>query len=436
MNNEMVKENTTVENKGIDTTGATVVEKKFWEAIDLGRSGVRMFGKLDNVYRVFSSDFIEIDKDTDTRKDGGVYDDFIINKAPKETIVGRRFVKGEGINSYHATTHRADNTDLKVNQDANYINFAYAIATNILMKGFSTATTDIRTGICIPSAEYFSESGKEMKHRLCGVYEVKFPILEKTVIFKIKPEQLAIMPEGVVAFYPLTKTKNKVMVMGNVVVVVDVGHGSTDVTIAVKGKPSGNSSRSFNIGGVTIQANVARFLEEKGFGASKGNIMSAIQNGWVKQGLVCVDVSDLVVKAKEMFAQLLVEKIKEVLTASGMTPSEVGYFYFVGRSFLPSKFTGDKYNTQDLRDLTIKEWPIKDVAKLDLVEPIQSEAMLKEIRIDIPTEEVAMYPTEEVKIDQETGSHYIMRKMLTTLEGNEVIPAEVANVTGVSLLLR
>lgn len=432
----MENNNLVMENRGIETKEAVVAEKVFWEALDLGRSGIRMLGKEDKIYRVFGSDFIEIDMETETRFDGDVYDDFIILEAPKESIKNKRYVKGDSMNFYHAVTKRADNTQYKTNQDNNYINFAYAIATNILKKGFSTATTEIRCGLCIPSSEYFSESGRKMKELLTGTYRLKFPMLnDKVVIFKVEGDKLGIMPEGVVALVPLMKTKSKAKVASNVVVVVDVGYGSTDITVAVKGKPSGNSSRSFNIGGITIEANVARLLEEKGYGASRGNVISAIKYGWIKQGLVYVDISDCVVKAKEMFAEMLVDKVKEVLTASGMSPNEVGYFYFVGRSFLPSKYTGDKYDTKDLRELTLAAWPYKEVEKLELVSPIVNEDMMKETKIVINEIEAELIGRDSVQTDED-GNLYITKEVLTTLEGEEVIPAEIANVTGVSLLLK
>lgn len=429
-NNNVVMENRENEVK------QPVAGKEFWEALDLGRSGIRMLGKKDNIYRVFESDFIEIDMETETRYDGNIYDDFIILEAPKESIKNKRYVKGSSMDFYHAVSKRADNTELKIAQDNSYINFAYAIATNILKKGFSTATTEIRCGLCIPSSEYFSENGKKMKGQLTGTYKIKFPMLgDKIVIFKIEGDKLAIMPEGVIALVPLMKTKNKAKVQSNVVVVLDVGHGSTDVTIAVNGKPSGNSSRSFSIGGVTIQANVSRLLEEKGYGASKGNVVSAIKYGWIKQGLVYVDVSDCVVKAKQMFAEVLVDKVKEVLTASGMLPNEVGYFYFVGRSFLPSKYVGDKYDTKDLKELTLEAWPVEEVEKLDLVSPINNEKMVKEIKVIVNEIEAELIGKDKIETDED-GNFYIKKNVLTTLEGEEIIPAEVANVTGVSLLLK
>ncbi len=428
-------ETNNVENKEIKEV-VEEVNKEFWEAMDLGRSGVRMLGKLDNVYRVFSSDFIEIAVDTPTRFDGDVYDDFIIKEATRASIKGKRYVKGKSMSDYHAVTKRADNTDLKTNQDNNYVNFVYAIATNILKKGFSTATTKIRCGLCIPSAEYFSESAKEMKDQMIGTYRVDFPMLNnKSVVFKIEGDKLGIMPEGVVALVPLMKTKNKSKVASNIVIVIDVGHGSTDITIAVNGKPLGNSSRSYNIGGYTIETNVARFLEEKGYGASRGNIQSALKYGWIKQGLTLVDVSKYVVKAKLMFAELLAEKAKEVVGSSGLTVNEVGYFYFVGRSFLASKYTGEKYDTKDLKVLTLDAWPVKEVEMLELVSPIENEDMVKDIKIVVNEIEAELIGKEKVQADED-GTLFTTKKVLTTLEGDEIIPAEIANVTGVSLLLR
>lgn len=429
-------ENNVMEQNKIIQEKKEVAEKVFWEALDFGRSGIRMLGKLDNTYRVFSSDFVEIDVNSTTRFEGEVYDDFIIVKAPNEEIVGRRFVKGDSMGYHHGIEKRADTTANKTSQENTYINFAYAIATNILKKGFSTATTEIRCGVCIPSSEYFSDNGQIMKSKLTGTYEIKFPMLEdKSVIFKIDGEKLALTAEGVVALVPLIKTANRAKVVSNIVVVVDVGHGSTDITIAINGKPSGKSSRSYSIGGFTIETAVARYLEEKNYGSSRSNVLSAIKNGWIRQGLSYIDVSDCVIKAKKEFAEILVEKIKEVVTASGRTPNEVGYFYFVGRAFLPSKYVGDKYDTKDLRDLVIEAWPVPTVDKLELVAPVVNKDMIKEIRVNVSEVEADLIGRDKVQAD-EAGNLYYMKEVLTTLEGEEIIPAEVANVTGVSLLLR
>ena len=408
-------------NKELTTNG---VEKSVEElrqlvnriSIDLGRSRIRMHDGAD-YYRIFDSEYMQIDNNAQLRPDAkDIYGDFIIESCPRSSIVGNRYVKGHTMKYHKGVEYQADNDDLKADQDETYINTAYAIATDILKRG--KHNSKIKLGICIPTAEFFSDNRDIIKDRLAGTYKIKFPLCDKVIIFQLIKSNILVTPEGVIAVAPLySKPDFNKIVRTLKGVIVDVGYGSTDVTILDKGQPQGNGARSFPIGGCSLEALVADTLEKKGYGDSKGNVKQAIETGTVQNGEETKDVGILVEEAKNILAQKIVEGIKTILQKSFVQVSEISYMVTIGRNFIIGGKESTESYTGSLSALVgVTHWPTK--IKLFSPQPVLTEKIGE----------------DKKPVKDESGKSVMVPRV--TEDGVEVCAMEVANVLGVALANR
>ena len=308
--------------------------------IDLGRSNIRTFNG-ENDFVLDPSIYKEIDVEAPIRKDiADPYNDFIILAANVTQIVGRRFVKGQAMSAFKAIATQADNQDLKVDQESSYINFAYTVARAVvdemdkqadMFSYKEQALTDI--GVCVPTAEHFSQNGEKMKEKLAGEYIVHFPVLDKSISFKCTTDSLVIAPEGPVALTPAFDSEQADTLDSEIGVIIDVGYGSTDITLVIQGEPQGDTARSFPYGGITVESAVASALERDGYSSSASSVKMAITRGYVKSGTNIQAVDNLVATCKTKLAQKLKQSVTSVLAESFYQASDLSYYFPTGRNF-------------------------------------------------------------------------------------------------------
>lgn len=416
-------------------------ERIMWEIIDLGRSDIRTIDKLKKTYRVFSSAYIEISASEKLIEEGNPYEVFRIDEAPVAGIKGRTFVKGLTMNHYNASTNLAGSDALKTNQENSYINFAYTMATALVRAEMPKVNAKTRSAVCIPVSEHYSANKDVIKSNLCGAYSITFPAINETYVFEIEPQTMAIAPEGVTAYFPLRKTSDKNRIKSSKLVIIDMGHGSLDITVVDRDNVLTNTSRSFSTGGQKIELDLEKLLEANGHGTSKDNVLTAIKYGWIHKGLTLKDVSDLVVEVKHKVADSLVKYVSDVLSTSGISKDEIGFFYFVGRPFIPSLCVGDNYNTGSLKEIFLEKWPVKEVEAIPTITPISADESKKgSVRYSILPAEYEALKDEEVlgqnaRVEEVEGDYFLVKDCVLTEDNTEVIPEEVVNVTGLYMMV-
>ena len=332
-------------------------------AFDLGRSGLRQIVNGEDI-SVEQSSYKEIPVKSQLREDGSdSLHDFTILQAPNEDIRDKRYVKGDTMNFHKGLEDGADNTEHKAYQTATYINIAYSIARALINNNENSSDT-INLGLCIPTAEFYSDEADILKQKLEGKYEVYFNLLEQLVTFTLHADNILITAEGVIASYPLVAGKDKSdLVRSNVTAIIDAGFGSTDITLLINGKPMGRSARSFPMGGIVLEANISAELEKARYSSSKSNVKSAIVSGTISSGSKTIAVGKIVQKCKQELAEDIVKKLLEVLNLSSLSNADVACFLPIGRCFTTAG-EGESY-TGDLYKMISEAWNY-DVTKIEL----------------------------------------------------------------------
>ena len=332
-----------------------VIDRDF----DLGRSGLRMF---DGKHRFVldSPEYKEVDIQATVRKDiRDPYCDFVIKASPAESLAGRRFVKGLGIASVKGIREQADNQHLKVEQEESFINFAYMYAREIidnLPNGYDAKTTPIiaKAGVCIPTAEYYSDKYLEMKEKLIGAYCIYFPVTEETVKFEISEEDVVVSPEGPAAMEPIYlygSDEEVDLIETTTGMIIDIGYGSTDATPIDAGEPLGDIARSFSYGGITLRSAITSALEREGFGMTSANTTLAIERGYVRLNGDKEDVSPYVNTCKDRLARKVKQSAAEVMNEDFRQLTDLAYLFCMGRSFKSKEDSKDaEYDIGDLKE--------------------------------------------------------------------------------------
>lgn len=341
------------------------MEKKLQLIFDLGRSHNRLMDMQRKIVIIDDAKYKELDVNETVRKDiKDKYTDFIINGSAMNSLVGRRFVKGIGMSSVKGITTQADNQDLKVNQEDSFINFAYMTARYILevVKAESTDLAnclDVEIGVCIPTAEYYSDQYKIMKEHLAGLYNIKFPVADKTVYFRVDIQDILVSPEGPVAMEPLRlygPEEDADLIDEATGLIIDIGYGSADNTLVVAGEPQGDVARSFAYGGVTLRSAVASVLEREGFSATESNKTMAISRGEVLRGEERKPVGKFVQKCKERLARKAVDSAKDVVNEDFRQMDDISYIFTAGRNFAVNSKEDETRYVGSLADMIKDNW--------------------------------------------------------------------------------
>lgn len=370
------------------TDNNVAVKDEYVKGFDFGRSGIRKIDKNGDIM-LYDSSFIEIKADAKVRVEGGnPKDDFTVIECPWSNINGKRFVKGTTMDFHEGLVRKADETEFKTYQDETYINAIYSIAVDIydrIDNFVAEAENDVNglvgefkgktvIGLCMPVKEFFTGDHKDViKENLAGEYIVRFNILGKTVKFSIDKNNILVSPEGMVAWLLLTTHKDKsvlALIAKTNGVIIDVGHGSTDITIVRNGSPYGKKAASAPFGGVNFESLVADKLESARKINTPGSIRRAIEEGVVSDGTLVTGAGKEVREAKEDLADEIVRRVKNVLKTAMMNSKEISYLYFVGRSFIVvgEENKGDKVDgentvnkpidnyTGSLADMVVSRW--------------------------------------------------------------------------------
>lgn len=303
-------------------------------SLDLGGSGIRVrYMGRDN--RVVSSDlssrFVKIKDDSRLVPDiADKFSDFQIIESASEGVIGR-YARGEASRYFDGVQSVVDNSELKVNQVATYVNCLHAMAIYVYKVFGPTILADIgRVGIVIPVREYYSDSAEIPKRILAGYHVVKFPLLKKEVGFFIKPENIKVGGEGaVVAFTMRRDPRYRDLISGGNGVIVDVGYRSTDIVIFSAFKADAKSCVSKRKGGINMESKLAADLDDINRGVSSNQLMQVMSTGCVGRE----PVYDIVKYCKETFGSVLRQDINAVATTAEISLKALDYIIPVGRPF-------------------------------------------------------------------------------------------------------
>ncbi|MDR1523222.1 MAG: ParM/StbA family protein [Endomicrobium sp.] len=300
-------------------------------ALDVGGSQTRIAKAQDNI-RIFDSVSFEIDINLPAKTyDEDFLNDFIIKAAPRRDLINTRYVKGAVGDLYQGKLIVIDNQSPKTEQKPTYVNAIYAICRELIAEDLTNV--DVKIGICIPVAEFFSAQvayDATIRANLAGSYVINFPLLGRDVVFNIKAADIFVFPEGVIAAYAFLKDRQ---FTNGISLIIDAGYRSTDITILRNFKPLGKGARSLPIGGINLEAFVIGELERSGLNITREEAKEAFVEERIRNGSNYYDVKRYVSNAKIQFASELKNGIIDTLSYNGVALRAINNVLYVGRPF-------------------------------------------------------------------------------------------------------
>lgn len=262
--------------------------------LDLGGSQVRVGEKITSIDSI-NSTYMEISANSPVKAYiTDRFSDFIIEEHPMASLVGRRFVRGEGMDHYQGNVFVCNNQTNKVEQETVYANASYALAKSLT--GNYHAGDEVSLGVCIPTSEFYSDKKdypELFKNCMAGTHTVFFPIANRRISFVVSRDYLKVFPEGVVAAF---RFKTDMSFVSGISLIVDVGYRSTDITILRRFKPVGKSAVSRPIGGINIEAGILAELERNNILVSREDVQTALCRRYLFHNGVYEDITDIIRK--------------------------------------------------------------------------------------------------------------------------------------------
>lgn len=113
--------------------------------------------------------------------------------------------------------------------------------------------------------------------------------------------------------------------------IIDIGAGTTDISVAKGGKVISNSRKSVEVGGNNVQVAVKKMLSKKGLNRIKDTwFREACETGILRVGVNRLEIFDEINSAKSMVAVKLVNAIKEFLEENTVDIMDVSYLLVCG----------------------------------------------------------------------------------------------------------
>lgn len=172
--------------------------------------------------------------------------------------------------------------------------------------------------------------------KILGITELVMRVPEVRV--DVTVNSVNVVPEGSAAFMgaifeePGAFFKGADQYIGENVLVIDIGAGTTDFCIVKGGRIQENSKDSLEIGGNNVQAKVKQLLrQDSDFGNFSPNIVrTATETGYIKMGTRQISIAEKVNRAKEEVAQDIVQGIISYFESVNMKFNEIAYVLLCG----------------------------------------------------------------------------------------------------------
>lgn len=186
------------------------------------------------------------------------------------------------------------------------------------------------------------QNGKEAMRsnfKSIGSIQIAVPnaegVFAESVKLNVKVDKVGVLPEGSTAcVYALRQPGIDVGTINSMILVIDIGSGTTDVCVVKGGKLVSSSMNTIVSGGRNVQNKVAKALRSDpkiGGDYPEDVVANVVATGKlaIRKNLV-FDVSDLVRKAKEEVAESINQGIVQYLEDSNFATNQIAYLLPVG----------------------------------------------------------------------------------------------------------
>lgn len=320
--------------------------------VDLGNSSTKctvQFGKDSQTGKFREREFevpnvfAPIDANYEVSSD---YDDSTSTILKVDTELNGKAIKGYFCNGElqakekPTATIKPSATDKKYNLDSTVLsyNLAFLFACKAIMNmnrvsDFSQLDITWTVVTLLPPGDI--DVGKEpIKNIIEGITKVEaiFPKCE----IPIKVARTFVLPEGYCAYVASVYDKGHVFRPDNkfltdeIVLVFDIGAGTTDCLLIKKNKLVQNSKYTVTQGGNNVYQYVRRKLRMNGLDLDDSDIRNGIIKGVVKDGSKEISIVDIVNDAKAEVATKIISEFQDFIEVTDIKIRSVGYVLICG----------------------------------------------------------------------------------------------------------
>lgn len=248
------------------------------------------------------------------------------------------FIKGNLINETRNVEIKRSSKVSKTLTEATYLDILVAITLQVIYKfnnqqlNYTKITPSL--AIALPVAEASNlKTVEEFKKRLTGIYEVKMPRINLSLIIQIKKENIFVDAEpNCVQFYLASKVPE---LDEMTTITIDGGGKSTDFSYAYEGVLNTDVGYTGTYGGNTLETDVLQlYLKETGASAPKqSQINKALLTGQLTRGINTEDIFNIIDEEKELLSKRIFDDILNVVNRADSSLEDINLFVFHGRLF-------------------------------------------------------------------------------------------------------
>ena len=291
---------------------------KTYVTIDNGGSEIRVKNSKDEILTI-NNNIIKVSPENFRVKNiEDPYSVVQILSAPSTLMCGI-YANGDAAQNYVGEPVKFDNQTPKTASSAYYKTLIVAIANDAIRRvqsGFETGEfkkpmlsfcdalelSYVLTTL-IPIREHSGQKdcAAVLKDTITGSYEVMFPLVEgmNRVKFSLDKSHIAVVPEGGVGMMAL----GAMISPEDISLVIDMGHITNDISV-FKGKQLlGTATDSSPFAGATLLSDIRNALIDSGYRVSDKQLIDSVATGDIYLGAIKQDVSEIVSKCKERFAE-------------------------------------------------------------------------------------------------------------------------------------
>lgn len=193
----------------------------------------------------------------------------------------------------------------------------------------------------MPPAQCTEKIIKDFEEELRKVKVITnyFTVNREPYKIPVNINSVKVFPEGFAAYVGCMYTRDVEIRKGyesyiedSVLLIVDIGAGTTDILIVVDGEVIENSKETFKYGGLNVRSRVKRLIKDEYDydNIADSDLEAVISTGKLKDGSVYHDVSEMVMIAKREVAKALVGEIQEYLNGIDYPLRRIGGALVVG----------------------------------------------------------------------------------------------------------
>ena len=319
---------------------------------DIGGSGIRSMG-IGELVSEHSNTVKIIDEETFRVKESSEKQEelFEIVSSTNADYVGI-YAMGYTGELYSGVVANMTSQGTKTQSKVYYIQSLYAIAYELLeyylddlieerLINLDTDTFDVIMTTCIPVREHTgnTDGATLLKQKLAGEYSIKFPTVNNgvTINFKIKEENIAVLPEGASIVPTLGGVESD-----DITLVVDLGYVTMDLALFRGKQLLGDNVVSSPNAGSTLEGLIRNILIDAGFSRASNEVARhALETGKVKVGGTDKDISHIVKKTKEAFVQNFIKsEIVNIVNTANLALTDINNIVPIGGPMQEDDKTG------------------------------------------------------------------------------------------------